>query len=276
MSDRQAQAMASASSLDGVMKWLRREEWNDAFSDLLEDHLRPACSKWDVAIDELSSIIGDGWFMNLWGCAFEDFLTRELSDNRNIVDDYLKRRGWKESATNKTYIAALRSSVMSLYEVSDIIPGESFLARDLIRGGEPIRISEKSATRSLHPWDRIGARVLQLGSKAVMGGGVLRFERDVADGLLDSIRRAGRSAAQIRRTSHAASQNDVNIGAVRRKISPSLSALKATLDPPVIAVQNSDGDKLQIFRSVVDDPVARAAPAPADIIDRPSSIVAPN
>jgi hypothetical protein len=31
------------------------------------------------------------------------------------------------------------------------------------------------------------------------------------------------------------------------------------------------------FRSVVDDPVARAAPAPADIIiDRPTSIVAPN
>jgi len=36
---------------------------------------------------------------------------------------------------------------------------------------------------------------------------------------------------------------------------------------------------LQNFRSVVDDPVARAAPAPADIIDRPdrpTSIVAPN
>src|ERR1019366_9392967 len=32
---------------------------------------------------------------------------------------------------------------------------------------------------------------------------------------------------------------------------------------------------LQIFRSVVDDPVARATPAPADIIDRPSSNVAP-
>src|SRR6266436_514773 len=160
--------MASASSLYGVMKWLRRDEWNEAFSDLLEKHLRPACSKWDVEIDELSSVIGDDWFMNLWGCAFEDFLTREFADNRNIVDDYLKRRGWKESATNKAYMAALRSSVMSLYEVSDIILGESFLARDLIRGGDPIRISEKSATRSLHSWDRIGARVLRLGSKAVM------------------------------------------------------------------------------------------------------------
>src|SRR5215813_4693920 len=126
--------MASASSLYGVMKWLRRDEWNEAFSDLLEKHLRPACSKWDVEIDELSSVIGDDWFMNLWGCAFEDFLTREFADNRNIVDDYLKRRGWKESATNKAYMAALRSSVMSLYEVSDIILGESFLARDLIRG----------------------------------------------------------------------------------------------------------------------------------------------
>jgi hypothetical protein len=85
--------MASASSLYGVMKWLRRDEWNEAFSDLLEKHLRPACSKWDVEIDELSSVIGDDWFMNLWGCAFEDFLTREFADNRNIVDDYLKKAG---------------------------------------------------------------------------------------------------------------------------------------------------------------------------------------
>jgi len=188
--------MASARSLYGVMKWLRRDEWCDAFSDLLEKHLRPACSKWDIQIDELSSIIGDDWFMNLWGCAFEDFLTREFDDNRNVVDDYLKRRSWKESAINKAYMAALRSSVMSLYEVSDIIPGESFLARDLIRGGAPIRISEKSATQSLHPWDCIGVRVLQLGARAVMGGGVLRFERDVAEDLLDSIRRAGRTARE--------------------------------------------------------------------------------
>jgi hypothetical protein len=100
--------------------------------------------------------------MNLWGCAFEDFLTREYDGNRNIVDDYLKRRGWKESASNKAYMTALRSSVISLYEISDIVSEESFLARDLVRGGDPIRVSEKSATRSLHPWDRIAARVLRL------------------------------------------------------------------------------------------------------------------
>jgi hypothetical protein len=43
---------------------------------------------------------------------------------------------------------ALSVSVMSLYEVSEIVPGKSFLARDLIRGGEPILISEGTATRT--------------------------------------------------------------------------------------------------------------------------------
>jgi hypothetical protein len=83
----------------------------------------------------------------LWGCVFEDFLTRAFDDGRNIVDDYLKRRGWKESASNKAYVIALRSSVMSLYEISDIVREESFLARDLVRGREPVRVSERSATR---------------------------------------------------------------------------------------------------------------------------------
>ena len=93
--------MVSANSLQGVMKWLRRDEWPEAFTDVLEKHLTPACSKWDLTIEELPSVIGEDWYMNLWGCAFEDFLTREYDDNRNIVDDYLKRRGWKESATNR-------------------------------------------------------------------------------------------------------------------------------------------------------------------------------
>src|SRR5258707_11519827 len=171
--------MVSANSLQGVMKWLRRDEWREAFTDVLKKHLEPACSKWDLAIEELPSVIGEDWYMNLWGCAFEDFLTREYDGNRNIVDDYLKRRGWKESATNKAYMTALRSSVISLYEVSDIVSEESFLARNLVRGGDPIRISEKSATRSLHPWD-------------VSPRGC--FEHNVAEDLLDSIGCAGRVA----------------------------------------------------------------------------------
>ena len=105
--------MPSSDSLSGLMKWLRREPWGDAFGELLERHLGPACDKADVPLEELGDVIGDHWMMTLWGCAFEDFLTREVEGAGNIVDDYLKRRGWNEKAANKAYMTALRSSVVS-------------------------------------------------------------------------------------------------------------------------------------------------------------------
>ena len=149
------------------MKWIGREEWRDAFADLLDRHVAHVCREADVAVEDLRSLVGDLEFGMLWGSAFEDFLSRDLDDGRNIVDDYLKRRGWKESPSNRAYMAALRSSVMSLYEVSDIVPGESFLARDLVRGGDAVRVSERSATKSLRQWDRIAARVIDVRGKTV-------------------------------------------------------------------------------------------------------------
>jgi hypothetical protein len=114
-------------------------------------------------------------------------VTREFEDGANAVDEYLKRRGWKEPASVRTYMAALRSSTMSLYEVSDIVPGESFRARDLARGGEPVLISERSATGSLKPWDRIAARVVQVGSKMQIGGGVLLLEMGTAETCIEAL-----------------------------------------------------------------------------------------
>jgi len=186
--------MASANSLAGLMKCLRREEWRDAFNEMLDRHLAPACAKANVSIDELPEVIGDHHTTVLWGCVFEDFLTRSLDDGRNIVDDYLKRRGWKESASNKAYITALRSSVMSLYEISDIVRDQSFLARDLVRGSEPVRVSERSGTRYLKPWDRMAARLVQVGPRTEMAGGALPFDFDTGEILLKALRRAGKKA----------------------------------------------------------------------------------
>ena len=163
---------SSSDSLSGLIKWLGREEWRGSFEEVLNQHLGPACETAGIEFDEIAEILGDHQFMMLWACAFEDFLTRDCEpDGRNIVDDYLKRRGWKEPVANRRYMAALRTSAMSLYEVSDIIAGQSFLARDLVRGGEPIRISERTATKSLTTWDRIGARVVELNGKLIIAGG---------------------------------------------------------------------------------------------------------
>jgi hypothetical protein len=156
------------------MKWCQREEWREPFNKTLTLHLGEACAEAGVAFEELPAIIGDH-FGVLWRCAFEDFLAREGEDGRYIVDDYLKRRSWNESASNKRYMTALRTSVMSLYEISGIVRDEGFLARDLIRGGEPVRVSEKSGTHTLKQWDCIAVRVVEIGSRLEMTGGRLPF-----------------------------------------------------------------------------------------------------
>jgi hypothetical protein len=200
--------MASKHLLQGLIKWSMRDPWRDRFDQILEDHLLPACDETGVATDDVVSIVGEDLFMStVWACAFEDFLTREFEHGTNAVDEYLKRRGWKEPASVRAYMAALRNSTMSLYEVSDIVPGESFRARDLARGGEPVLISERSATRSLKPWDRIAARVVQVGSKMQIGGGVLLLETGTAETCIEALQELRkRSKPKQRKLSKATRQ----------------------------------------------------------------------
>jgi hypothetical protein len=188
--------MLSNHSLSGLMKWLSHDEWREPFADVLDLHIGPVCDAYDMEFEEIAEVIGDHWAMTLWSCAFEDFLTQAVEpDGRNIVDDYLKRRSWKESAGNRRYMEALRDSCMSLYEVSEIVPGQSFLARDLLRGGEPIRVSEQSATRSLQVWDKIGARIVEVSGRNILAGGLLPFSPAAADELMDEFK-SGRKQAR--------------------------------------------------------------------------------
>ena len=173
--------MASASQLYGLMKFLKRDEWREPFEEIRHGHLFVACHTAGVEIDELEEILGSIVYMNVWGCIFEDFLARDLVGDRNMIDDYLRRRSYKESAAAKAYMKAIRTSVMSLYEVSELEPGQSFLARDLIRGGKPFRVTERTASAMLSPWDRIGARIIKLGNAYHMCGGVLLYEFATAD-----------------------------------------------------------------------------------------------
>src|SRR5438128_5337105 len=207
--------MGGTRSLQGLMKWLSRDEWRDLFAEVFDRHLLPACERTGVEVDQVISILGqDGFMTTVWGCAFEDFLTRELAGGRNIVDDYLKRRGWKESASARAYLMALRGSVLSLYEVSDIVRDRSFRARDLVRGGEPVLISERSATRSLEQWDRIAVRVVQIGSQTLISGAVLPYDRDASEKVLKLLRNVAKRTDKEQRKLAELVHRDVNHPAI--------------------------------------------------------------
>src|SRR3546814_67834 len=144
--------------------------WGENGGEARGGHCGLGSEEVDFEADELADIVGDHWDGVLWGCAFDDLLTRTIQPDRNIVDDYIRRRGWNESGPTKIYLRALRSSVMSLHEVSEVEPGSGFLVRDLIRGGEPLRVSESSASQTLKNWDRMGSRAAPLGGTPTQSG----------------------------------------------------------------------------------------------------------
>jgi hypothetical protein len=252
--------MTSAHSLQGLMKWLTRAEWRDRFAEVYDHHLLPACRRTGFDAEEVIAILGENWFMTtVWGCAFEDFLTRESADGGNIVDDYLKRRGWKEGASARTYMSALRASVMSLYEVSGIVRDTSFRARDLVRGGDPILISERLATRSLAQWDRIATRVVEVGSQMRISGAVLPYDRDASEKVLKLLRNVAKRTDKEQRkladlvhrdVNHPAIVNAFSQTALLRAAAPAITTVwlidiidRATAQQ-IPEVRNAEGDEL--------------------------------
>lgn len=173
----------AADELTGLIRYLGQEDWQECFGEVLADHIGPALEAGDISFEDLAEMIGPDVAMTLWGCAFEDFLGQDWDDGRNFVDVYLKRRGWKEGPRNSAYMRALKASVMSLYEVSDIKPGQSLMARDLLRGGEPVLVHEGTATRTLEQWDRIAARLVPSDGKTILAGGLLAYSRVACEDL---------------------------------------------------------------------------------------------
>jgi hypothetical protein len=233
--------MPASHDLKGLMKFLARDEWRGCFEEVFDEHFGPVLEAGDMEFNDLADILGDDWAMTVWGCAFEDFLTQEFDvEGVNIVEEYLKRRGWKEGAQAKAYMKTLRTSIISLYEVSDIVPGKSLIARDLIRGGEPIAVSEGTATQTLKQWDRIAARIVPVLGKNIFAGGLLPYTPRAAEALFDGLRQMfGKKGAK-----KLPAIADEDLQSVASMFT--LSWLFDTLDramglPPM---QNADGDDL--------------------------------
>lgn len=195
--------MAERNDISGLLAFIGREgDWRERLQDTVAEHLMPALEEFEIDQDGLADLLGEQWSGVLWGCAFEDFLGQHYEDG-NIVDLYLKRRGWKETALNRAYFTALRDAPVSLYEVGDVQPGTSMVLRDLLSDAAPVTVREKSATRTLKQWDRIAVRVVPERDHHVISGALLPFRSEAVDflfaGLRDALKLKKRDALRLTR-----------------------------------------------------------------------------
>jgi hypothetical protein len=171
-----------------ISKFAERDEWRERLDSVTSNHIDPVLEAFDVDDDALPEVLGATGFFRLADFVLEDFLTREFApDAKNVVDDYLARRGWRESGPGKQYLHAIRRSVVSLYEVTGTVPGSHFLAKDLVRGGAPVAVVDKLGSQSVVKWDRIAARLLPLGGQIGMSGGALPIHFEDTGRLLERL-----------------------------------------------------------------------------------------
>ena len=233
--------MSVRNDISDLLGFISREEtWRERLQDVVAEHLMPALEEFGVGHDELDDVLGEPWAGVLWGCGFEDFLGRRYGAD-NIVDLYLKRLGWQETALNRAYFAALRDAPVSLYEVRGVEQGVSMVLGDLLTDAEPVTVREKSATQSLKKWDRIAVRVVAEHDHHVISGALLPFSADAVDllftGLRDALRLKKRDALRLTRDQ-------------LRRCAPVFTSawlfteLPRTLTPAQPKVCNSDGDEI--------------------------------
>jgi hypothetical protein len=169
-----------------IMNWAERPEWATDKATVFNEHIAPVCDKMNIDSAELGEELGEsGYGGMLFGIVFEDFLTRRWPpDDRNVIDDYIKRRGWRESPRGRQYLKLLRDSALSIYEVVAVTRGQHCDLQDLFRGGKPVRVYEHMGTQNLVKWDRLAARVLSMEGKHTFSGGILPLSQEIGQSAL--------------------------------------------------------------------------------------------
>ena len=175
-------------AIGNLLKWAARGEWDALQNELYAAHFEPVVDGVDLSDDALA-VLPDDVARMLSVFIIEDFFTTEFGEHgeRNVIDDYLKRRGWRESGPGRRYLEALRNSTVSLYEVVDVVPGRYVTVRDLLFGGEVVRVEEKLGSEGAARWDRMAVRVVAVHGKNRFTGAILPFRYEMSQQLLTAL-----------------------------------------------------------------------------------------
>ena len=168
---------------------LKQPQWRAEFERTQQAHVEMVHTVAGDEAEDLLSALPQEMQVQIIGASLEDLCTQRHPGFAigNAVDDYDKRRGWRETPPARRYLAALRDSAMSLYEVQQCRPGHSLVVRDLIRGGEAITVQERLGSQQLPQWSRFCARVVFHLDRHLFTGTLFPFDMTTSEALRQSI-----------------------------------------------------------------------------------------
>ena len=95
-------------AIENLVKWSANEEWAPFREQVFSEHFDTICERYDISEEQITDLLGEAFGM-VFVIVLEDFFTARFGDEgeQNVIDDYLKRRGWREKVPAKRYLEAL-------------------------------------------------------------------------------------------------------------------------------------------------------------------------
>lgn len=171
---------ADERALARVIEWADDdEEWGDFRADVFDAHLASLLEEFGE--DHLFERLGDR-ALDVVGAVMEDFLAARFGESgeRNVVDEYLARRGWLEKKPATAYLRAVSDSAPSLYEVVDVDPGRSVTVRDLVRETDPVKVPHADLSEGMALWGCFVGRLVGADRARRFSASLLPFSRELA------------------------------------------------------------------------------------------------
>ena len=171
------------------MKWSEKPQWVNFLHLTYGDHLDIPIETLDLEEDEIFDHLGKLNTSMLNFAIFEDFFASWFGENGelNVVNDYLKRRGKRESIAVRHYLKKLRDSTVSLYEIIELNPERNMTVRDLLRDGRTLTIQERLGSENSAIWDCIAARVVSVNGKNYFTIPIMHLSRHIAQELVSIV-----------------------------------------------------------------------------------------
>ena len=172
-------------AMKNLLTWAQRGRWEPLKQEFFATHFEPVADDVDISGDTLDLLPAEAADV-LGVFIIESFFTAMLGAHGelNVVDDYLERRGWRESVPARRYLKAFGRSIASLYEVVDVVAGRHVMVRDLVLGADAVRVEEKLRPAEATAGDRLAARIVAVQGKRHFTGAVLHFRHEISQVLL--------------------------------------------------------------------------------------------
>lgn len=182
-------------AIANLMKYGEQAPWSERQEQFFSEMLMDAANRVDAPIDEFGQVLEDSGYMGMvFGYLFELFASSYWDNDKFcMIEDYIKRRGWREAARGKRYLQALAKSEAKLWEIIAVNPGHWVEIRPVGSASKAIRVYERSGSQNLKRRDCIAARVISLDGKYGFGGGILPFSPDQAQEVPALLERACQS-----------------------------------------------------------------------------------